>query len=90
MKINHYTRKELEEYLSLYSTDPIILRLLEEDSEYVRELEYKVKDLTVQLDEESASKAHWREESTFWEERAEHYKSKLDMWDILATKNFDE
>jgi hypothetical protein len=89
MNLSHYTRKELEEYLSLYSTDPIILRLLEEDSEYVRELEHKVRDLNVQLDEESEAAAHWREESTFWEDRAEHYKNKLDMWTTLSNENIE-
>jgi hypothetical protein len=83
------TDDELVHYLSLYSDDPIVKRLMVANTALVRELEDKIEELESDIDLLKEGKGYWKDQAGRYMDLSELLQSKLDMWDILSTKNLE-
>jgi TolA-binding protein len=83
------TDDELVHYLSLYSDDPIVKRLMVANTALVRELEDKIEELESDIEQLKEDKGYWRTMANDHRKESVDLKSKLDMWNILATKNLE-
>jgi TolA-binding protein len=83
------TDDELVHYLSLYSDDPIVKRLMVANTALVRELEDKIEELESDIEQLKEDKGYWKDQAGRYMDLSESLQSKIDMWDILATKNLE-
>jgi hypothetical protein len=89
MNYQAMTDDELVHYLSLYSDDPLVKRLIAIIPSIVGELEDEVLDLKGDIEQLKEDKNYWRNIANYHKGLATDLQSKLDMWNILATKNLE-
>jgi hypothetical protein len=58
-------------------------------SSLFRELEDKIDELESDIEDLKDFKSYWKGQAEHYMDLSEELQSKIDMWDILATKNLE-